>query len=310
MAYRIKKGDKSVQAALRRIADEQIGRALGELDDDGLDFEERVHQVRKRCKKLRGLLRLVRPAFGGYDEENAAFRDAARLLSGVRDAGTLIETYDAVADHFAGRIDRPAFAPIRARLTRDAQAVRDDPRTAERMARFRTEMEAARHRAADWTLDEDGFDAVAGGLGKTYKRARKRMRDAWADPTVEAMHEWRKRVKYHWYHARLLVDLNRGMMEPHVDATDDLSDLLGDHHDLAVLDARLGEGGADFGAATDLEAFRALIHQRGRALQDAAFAKGRLILAERRKALVKRWRGYWAAREAGDLEEGDLLVKA
>ncbi len=88
MAYRIKKGDKSVQAGLRRIADEQIGRALGEIDDDDLDFAEKVHQVRKRCKKLRGLIRLVRPAFDDYSAENGAFRDAAQMLSGVRDTRT------------------------------------------------------------------------------------------------------------------------------------------------------------------------------------------------------------------------------
>jgi CHAD domain-containing protein len=310
MAYRIKKGDKSVQAALRRIADEQVGRALGELDDDQLDFDKRIHQVRKRCKKMRGLLRLVRKSFAGYGDENEAFRDAARLLSGVRDAATLIATYDGVARHFSDQIDRRAFAPIRARLTRDAKAVRNDIRTIERMSIFRTEMEAVRHRAAGWKLEDDGFDAVAGGLGKTYRRGRKRMQDAWADPSAEAMHEWRKRVKYHWYHARLLASVNPQMMGPLVEAVGDLSDLLGDHHDLVVLDARLRDDAEGFGTATDIEAFRALIAQRQQDLADQAFAKGRLVLSERSKARVKRLHGYWDAWSGGDVEPSALLVKA
>lgn len=309
MAYRIKKGDDSVQAGVRRIADEQIGRALGEIDDGDLDFAEKVHQVRKRCKKLRGLIRLVRPAFDDYSAENRAFRNAARLLSGVRDTRTLIITYDAVTAHFEDQIDRRAFSPIRARLTRDAKEMLERPGTQERMQKFRQEMEAARSRreveAGRGGLHRDR----GGGAGKTYKRARKRMQEAWSDRADETMHEWRKRVKYHWYHARLLSDAVPGMMGPQAKALDGLSDLLGDHHDLVVLDARLGEAPEDFGTATDLEAFRALIEKRKEALAEEAFELGRLSLAERKKALVKRWRGYWKVWRGGGAEADLLVIK-
>lgn len=309
MAYRITAGDGTVEYALRRIADEQIGRALAELARDGTDLDTRVHQVRKRCKKLRGLLRLVRPGFGGYGRENAAFREAARAISTLRDTGALIDSYDAVTGHFGAGIDRRAFAPIRARLTREARRMRENPDTAERIADVASELSAARQRAAHWTLDKNGFDAVSGGLGKTYGRARKRMEEAWAAPDVETMHAWRKRVKYHWYHARLLRSANPAMMEPHLSAMDRLSDLLGDHHDLAVLGARLDEGAEDFGPATDVKAFRALVAHRMGALEAAAFSSGRLVLAERRKALVKRWKGYWRDGDVGPCD-ASLLVKA
>ena len=36
-------------------------------------------------------------------------------------------------------------------------------------------MEAVCVRAAKWKLHDDGFDALAGGLGKTCGRARKRV---------------------------------------------------------------------------------------------------------------------------------------
>ncbi len=307
MAYRIKKGDASVQDAMRRIADEQLGRALDEIDDANLDYAEKVHQVRKRCKKLRGLVRLVRPAFHGYEVENRAFRDAARLISGMRDARTLIQTYDAVTAHFEDRIDRRDFAAIRARLTRDANRMRRDPETQDRMQRFRSEMKAARKRAATWTLTDDGFDAIAGGLGRTHKRARLQMQKAWSIRDDTALHDWRKRVKYHWYHTRLVGGTLPAMMDPHADAFDDLSDVLGDHHDLAVLEARLRDAPEDFGASADLDAFGALIRDRKETLCDHAFALGRVALAERNKALVKRWGGYWSAWTSG--EDGRIVIK-
>jgi CHAD domain-containing protein len=308
MPYRLKENDAAVQDALRRIADEQIGRALAEIADDDLPFGEKVHQVRKRCKKLRGLLRLVRKSFDGYADENAAFRDAARHLSPVRDADTLITTYDDLMAWAGKGTDRRAFGPIRARLTRQAKAVRADADTAVRMESARRALDGARARAAGWTLDAGGFDAVAGGLRRTYKRASTRMEAAWAEPTDAALHEWRKRVKYHWYHARLLARIDPRMMPPHEAAMSELADLLGDHHDLAVLGEWLDE--ADLGPGTDAEGFRALLDRRKEALARRAFEQGRLILAERGEPLVARWESYWTRWRAGEAGAAGLLVEA
>jgi CHAD domain-containing protein len=308
MPYRLRRKDGAVQDGLRRIADEQIGRALAEIADDELPFGEKVHQVRKRCKKLRGLLRLVRKSFDGYADENAALRDAARHLSPVRDADTLIETYDDLMAWAGEGVDRRAFGPIRARLTREAREVHGDADTAIRMESARRALDEARARAAGWTLDEGGFDAVAGGLRKTYRRARRRMEDAWADPTDAGLHEWRKRTKYHRYHARLLAEVDPRMMPPHEAAMSELVDLLGDHHDLAVLGEWLA--GAEPGGRTDVDGFRALIDSRKEALGTRAFELGRLILAERGEPLVARWEGYWDRWRAGKVEAGGLLVEA
>jgi CHAD domain-containing protein len=306
MAYRIRARDDDVQAAVRRIACEQLDRALGEIDDPELALDETVHQLRKRCKKLRGLLRLVRPALKGYGKENKDFRDTARRLSPLRDADALIEAYDALMARLEGTADRRAFGPVRARLTREARAARQDGGTDAALGAVRAALVAARSRAAGWTLGADGADAVAGGLGKTYRRARKAMQAAWASPADEAMHDWRKRLKYHWYHLRLLEEVNPEMMRPRAEAADALGELLGDHHDLAVLEARIDATPEAFRGA-DLEAFHALLRGRKAALEEAAFAQGRVLLAERPKALVKRVRGYWAAWAKGKSAPERLL---
>jgi len=97
MGYRFER-DATVQKDLRRIAIAQIDGAVASIDDHGLASGVVVHEVRKSCKKLRGLLRIVRPGFDGYARENGAFRDMAAALSPLRDAAVLIETYDALMD--------------------------------------------------------------------------------------------------------------------------------------------------------------------------------------------------------------------
>lgn len=295
MSFSFDQRDSSVQDGLRRIALDQMDSAIGEIDDSGLDEHETVHQVRKRCKKLRGLIRLVRPAFADYSAENVAFRDAARSLSFLRDSEALIATYDGLLDHYGDAIERPALASVRRRLTlRQKAAVREHDLDAA-LESFRRAMQRARRRAAKWSLDQDGFGPLAAGLAKTYGRARKAMARARNEGTAEAIHEWRKRVKYHWYHARLLAPMWQGPIKAYAQAAHRLSDLLGDHHDLAVMRQTVTGDPDAFGKPDAVEVFLGLVGRRQAELAAESMDLGERLLAETPAALVERWSAYWTA---------------
>lgn len=293
MAYRIRSRG-SVQKSVRKIAHEQIDKAIHEVLNDELERHDAVHQVRKRCKKVRGLIRLVRPAFQDYQRENEFFRDAARELSYVRDAQSVIECFDGLMNHFAEQVDPNAFASVREQLAARRQNVTDDQVGLEkRLDEFLANMREARQRVEAWQIDADGFKAVEGGLRKTYGRGRKALRDANETTTVESLHEWRKRAKYHWYHARLLRRIWRHMMAVHIDTADDLSDLLGDDHDLAVFRTTLLGDQDSFGGKTEVQALIGLIDRRRAQLQTEARPLGERLFAEKPKRLAARFRSYW-----------------
>ena len=304
VAYRFKLSDGSVATGLRRMAVEQIDRAIAEIDDGELDAHETVHQVRKRCKKLRGLIRLVRPVFHGYRAENRNFRNAANELSNIRDSQAVIEAYDVLADRYADLGDNSAFSSIRCRLARHRREAREDGDLEDKLSEFRITMIDSRRRAENWTIEGEGFDALAGGLAKTYKRARKAMERAERDPTAVKLHGWRKRIKYHWYHARLVRGMWPELIGAHRDAAKELAELLGDHHDLAVLRDTLREESAGFGTPADLEAFVDLIARRQAVLESRSFALGRKLLAEKRSALLHRWGVYWTVWDSEKSEGG------
>ena len=302
MAYRFTE-DEPVEAGLWRIAHEQIDKALGELSDPDLGPHESIHQVRKRCKKLRALLRIVRPHLGEtYAAENARFRDAARTLSALRDATALIETYDVLVEHYAEQIDRSAFGPVRRALTvRRNQLATEDVDLEARMAAFSQELQAAQPET--WTLPAEGVEALREGLAKTYRRGRRAMAAAYENPTAEAFHEWRKRVKYHWYHCRLLRPTWKPVMRARCHALSDLSDLLGIEHDLAVFQQVLMDEPERFGGVRSLQAFLGLIDRRRAELQARAHPLGRRLFAEKPDALVHRLGTYWDAwREEADAQ--------
>ncbi len=292
MSYSFSQGDDSVAAGFRRIALDQIDAALAEAADDHLPMGERIHQVRKRCKKLRALIRLVRPAFSDYSDENAAFRDAARRLSDVRDAAALVETADAICAHFADQLAEAPFDGLRDALVEEARARETADDVAERLDRTVEDLRAARDRAVRWQIDATGAAAIAGGLKKTYARARDAMAAAQDEPSGERLHEWRKRVKYHWYHLRLLKKV-APMIAAEVEPADALSDVLGDHHDLHVMEHEIAQrrDAMDPAAA---EAALGLVAARKARLEAEAFRLGRALLTEKPGALARRVGAYWS----------------
>lgn len=299
MAFCIKTGDGSVAGAIRRVTAEQIDKALEAIEHDPQPAA--VHDLRKRCKKIRGLVRFVRPRFRDYKTENAFFRDTARIVDSQRDAKVMQDTYDRLATHYAAQIDRTATASIRAAFTRQRQGLLDEADTADRLAQCRSRLVEARERSREWSLEAAGFRAFSGGLGKTYRRAREAASKAFDGGSAEDHHDLRKRVKYHWMHMRMLRPLWPDLIGARADAAKHLSDVLGDHHDLAVFITRLGDEAGGFGNPVDVEAMTALARERARALSDRAHHLSRRLLGEDEDALTSHLRALWKPwmKEAG-----------
>jgi len=289
MAYRLASSDPSVECAIRRIATEQIAAAVQAIEDPAVESGSAVHEVRKACKKLRGVLRLVRCEFKNYAAENAAFRDIAAQSSGLRDADILIATHEALVTRYAAQVDRRSLAPIRRRLTlrRNACAAAQDPTAL--LSSCRSDLLAAAERAGHWRLQAEGFDALQGGLRKTFARARKCMHEARESPSAGNLHEWRKHCKHHWYHARLLGPIWPGPMRAHAQCAGELGEALGEHHDLAVFMQVISADDGAFGKPAPVEVMAGLARARQVSLETEAFALGERLLAQSPAALSRSW---------------------
>lgn len=293
MAYRIRK-KISVQKSVRRTAAEQIDKAIAVVSDPAVDRHVAVHEARKRCKKLRGLIRLVRPVFPGYGSENADIRDAARALSSMRDARSMLDCFDGLVERYRDQLDAGALGRIREELERRRQAITDDePVLEQALEAFLVRMRALRRRVDHWRIRDDGYEAVAGGLERTYRRGRRGLRRAYRDASPQSFHEWRKRAKYHRYHARLLRGIWPESLETRHAAARVLGDRLGDDHDLVVLRRTLLEDPESFGSTRDLQLVTGLIDRRRTQLRAEACPVGERLFAEKPSRFRARYRCYW-----------------
>lgn len=115
------------------------------------------------------------------------------------------EIYDQIIASYQRNIDLQAFEPIGRYLCNRRQRItRDEADINELLKIIRARPVEWQTRIASWSIPAQGFEAIAGGLLKSDERGRNRFADAYVEPGCEIFHEWRKRVKYHGYHARLL----------------------------------------------------------------------------------------------------------
>ena len=294
MEYTIQR-DESVSDELKRIIEGKIEAGIKHIDGE-MDRHETVHEVRKRCKEVRAAARLVRPILPTYSEVNAHYRDTARRISDIRDAHAAIETFD---DHVRpaaeadGRLSADTLDGVRETLLtrRDEMATEQD--LDQRLANVRADLVEGRERVPDLPIATDGYDAVAGGLRKSYKRARNRMPEAYEDPEFETFHEWRKRIKYHRYHTRLLRSIWVGPMKARRAELKTLSDIIGDENDLAEFAMMMHD--EDLFSADACEVFEAVIRGRRAELHRRGRPLGERLFAEDPDRLVARFGQYWEA---------------
>jgi hypothetical protein len=63
MSYPLQRYE-TLSEGIKRIAREQTENALQQLREPGDEWEDAIHDVRNRCKKIRAVLRLVRDDIG------------------------------------------------------------------------------------------------------------------------------------------------------------------------------------------------------------------------------------------------------
>jgi hypothetical protein len=284
MAYRFARGDAGIEAALRRIAAEQLDGALAALEGADADLERSVHGVRTATKRIRALLRLLRAVFPGYSEANAALRTLAARLADVREAQVLLATFDSVAGESGGK----TLAAFRAELEADEAAAALRVRGAV-LEDARARLLALRAAAEGWRIERDGFGALRKGLRRTCRKAVKLMGEAGgaAGDDIEAFHEWRKHIKDHGFQVRLLHDIDPGLTA-RGEMLGRLGNLLGEQHDLCALEARLHDRKEK--ALRRLE--KAAIERR-HVLEKEALKLGAVLFEEPCKARLRRWERAW-----------------
>jgi CHAD domain-containing protein len=302
MAFRFKLKEPT-QGGLRRIGLEQIERAEAQLTAAG-DKVRAIHETRKGLKRIRALLRLVRPGLGDevFRTENARFRSIAAALAPARDSVILAETV-AKLESLTGLVSNAALAAVKKIIAEDTSDARSTEDSDIKSALVK--LGAAKRRFRKLALEPPEISTLERGLATGYRRGKRAFAAAYAEESDEGFHEWRKCVQQHWRHMALMSRAWPAHFDARVQAARSLSQILGEDHDLSVLvDFVRGLPPQRLPAKLALEIER-LARGRQAELRNAAEPRGRQLYAEGAKGHGRRIGRLWKAAQDIDREHKD-----
>jgi CHAD domain-containing protein len=285
--YRLEPGE-TPKEGIGRVARSQLDLTIGLLEDptNGHGSAEAVHEARKALKRLRALLRVSRGVLGDdrYRHENLVLRNAGRELSDARDAQVLLDTLDDLSQRFADELPAGAWS----RLRQELAAAADESPSLNGSDSVPGSLSDARVRVATWPLPEDGGpESLASGFARVYRRGRRALRAAEAEPSTENLHELRKRAKDLWHAGQLLGPTCPKRMKKLSKKAHRLSDRLGNDHDLSVLLERAEER-RELLELSELELLRALADRRREALRKDALERAARLYRRKPSKLAHR----------------------
>ncbi len=145
----------------------------------------------------------------------------------------------------------------------------------------------------EWQFDGVKRKHVLEGFATTLRTVLKQSDAINAKSKDRKAHEWRKCVKDHWYHLRLLHDVLPIRDKGRIAAFNDLGELIGDAQDRAVFVDRLKSLPVYLGQTRWAEALDDTARRERKALRADAMRLASPLLEGSRKALVKRVGKKW-----------------
>lgn len=216
---------------LKRILNSQAILIQEMACDKSNGIHENVHEMRKRFKMIRSVIRLIRDTAGYsvYYRENIRFRDLSRKLSAVRDSEVLLQKAIHLCDTIPELREDQAYLTLISKLTQERDTVLHRLLHRENVCdHIRDSLEAFIPVLYNINLEKTGFDAIEKGIKRMYRQAGKYLQiitENHRDP--ETIHTLRKRVKYLWYQIQLLQEIYPEQMNALAASLDQLADKLG-----------------------------------------------------------------------------------
>lgn len=285
--------NKNIQKSVIELIQQRVDSCRTALQNTE-DPHQGIHQARKDLKKIRALCRLVRYEIGkkAYKAANYYFRDVARMLSEARDTSVIVETVQGLETHFA---DADSHAVLQKAknyfLGKKGALTRININQEHLLHNVEEQLKDAESYYTSWSFKHKGFKAVAPGLEKVYGSARNSMKHAYNKNNGQYYHEWRKQVKYLRYQLDAIKPIWPGMLSAWEEELHQITDMLGEEHDLAVLRDQLKqmEWEEDMHPKTVLKTITA----RRKELREEAYPLAQKLFRQKPADFVAMLKDYW-----------------
>lgn len=196
-----------------------------------------IHEIRKTCKRLRALLRMVRSRLSArsFRKADREIRDLARHLAGKRDSKVLTDTLDKIAQHFSPLLSDTALSPVRDSLQAQLALVSENTAASADSRTLQKRLKRVRKAIDRVDCTRISRKTLVSGMTDSYRNGRHAYRALEETPDTDNAHDLRKQAKYLYYQLQFVAAWNNDVLAPLIENFHHLEDTLGNDHDLAVL---------------------------------------------------------------------------
>lgn len=275
--------EESSADAVARIIGELLDKVHRDLKEPQEGQDAAIHEVRKSMKKLRAMLRLVRPVIRkkAFVSADRAVRDFARQLGGARDSAVVLATFDELMAHYSAFLNESTLLPIRQALATRHQLAMEQQQAGLDFATLKSKFDDLDEHFSRLDLGEFTNKILLDSAQESYRECRAALASLHVDPSTEHGHALRKQVKYLWYQIRMFQKADTAQIRQQIQELDELGEMLGRDHDLALLGETLqGDPGICCNAIR-CEIVSGLIETRRIAILSAALRLADRIYAQK-----------------------------
>jgi CHAD domain-containing protein len=259
------------------------------------NVHENIHQTRLCFKRMRSFLRLGRIGLGEqiYRHYNEFYRDQSRSLSQLRDLTALIETLPEFIKTRRVKASKNLLLAFRQGLLNRRKQQLDHIIDSNIKGNVIKALEDKTIEITKWGVEADAAKVFSAGAQRIYGRGKRLFMTVLANPDDHNMHEWRKQVKYFWYHLVVLTPIWPGVISPWAKEVQTLSQLLGKHHDLVLLENTIDQLETQGNQRQIANSLKTSIRLKKIRLEKKSISFGSKIYAEGIAELGKRINAYW-----------------
>lgn len=291
------KKEEHLPDEVKRLIEEQITLALENLYAAKDDISWSVHEIRKSFKKIRAILRMVRYELGhhSYKSKNIIFRDLGRILAPLRDSDVFIGTWQYLSPALKGKISHQQISGTMRKIkNRQKKILYSFMKDKSTLTMLKRTLQQEKSEISNLPLEKNDFSLFHKGILRIFERGRNEMKQAQLLRTTKNLHNWRKRVKYLWYHIQLLQNIWPGVLSEYEAILKELADILGEEHDLADLKSLISSDKFVPNKEYLIKIIEVLQQERYQK-QEAAWPLGLRIYNEKPASFVNRLQTYWNA---------------
>lgn len=233
-SYRIETPDR-IGAELARIARGEMDHIRQQFAVASADTGGAVHQCRKSIKRLRAIALFTRNVDRDrFRQIDTSLRDAGRALAAARDSSVI----SAAAHRIAGKVLSDEYASLAGDQESSSGAV------GAALDRCAHALDRADSLLLSLIANEPRLQLtdIQASVVRTYGRAKGALERFRHSHSADDAHRFRRRVQRHLAQLRLIEPLADAALAARIAELDELSEMLGDHHDLALLHQLIHDG--------------------------------------------------------------------